>query len=1714
MVNFQNQTGVYFKLQKDLDLTDWIAENNPSQGWSPVGIESAPFKGIFLGNNHSISGLMINRTAQDYVGFFGVLDGATISNLTLKGTSVKGKTNVGAFCGKSENATITNVKVEFDEVNGTQTIGGFVGWAVSSTLKQVDLTCEQVSGSSSCVGGFVGSMSSSNVTTSIVNVSVRNTGLYTGGYVGMMGTSTLSAVKVTGNVVGRDETGGIAGVIGGTSSLTNQQYIGDLTGSTSVSGITGSLSESSSVSFISCLSKGKITATGDYVGGVVGVSEGACIAKMENCSHFGDIKGASKVGGLIGAQINVNVTEVPLATWEVRTSRSYSSGTTVKTLKEQVINGQMKNNPVINCTAIGNIQGTDYVGGIIGYEVASSGFTKTKTNTAFNCSDYLPADRSTRYFFHNGEFDFSDCLPTSLKFGNEYARNTLNLAITNSYYSGTITGNNNVGGLAGYKSGGTIERNYTQGAVFGASYVGGIVGQTNGEKSFEAYSTTTIKSNAAINSTVSATKSDIGRIFGKAETAYLVVGDLGSAEGNKSLTRTRVVKSGVVQEVADDNQNGSSVGPSLLKLKATYVAWGWDFDNNWTMLETECFPYKRYQAAPPVIKSDLVSQETTISGQSVDGGTVYMYYKDREPVSTGCTGNNWSFTTEPLQSGAPVQIYTDVEGKTPSYFTTATVGYPGSGTEADPYRVYTAEDLQGASNKGYYKLMNDIDLTQWIATNSPTEGWNPIGRNSGDATYFDGDGHKVTGLWTNTTKDYVGLFSNFSTGEIKNLSVEVAAGKKVKGGNYTGILIGRNANGKITNCSVKGNVEGTGYVGGIAGYVEQTEMSNLSQEGSVTAKDATTYAGGIVGYYRTGTFSNCNAQATVNAEGNSLSVGGLAGYAYCVKTNNCRATATVNAKGVSSDVGGLFGYTYSESITRSMADVNLTATGTSCHAGGVAGYSFTTLSLCLSKGTVTTTCTGNETYTGGLVGYQRGHVIENCYSTANVTGTYYTAGLVGYTFNTINKCYAKGDVQGVNFGAGVVGELDGSMAKLTNSVAVNNVLSLSAQTSWGSRVIGGYKNGCADPDESNYALSTMQVSLNNVPQKKTDDIVEGFAKTQAELMSSSTYMGLGWDFSTIWGIDEGSIYPYLLWEIDVNPVTEINLNKTSLLLAMGKSETLEATVLPMGATNKRLEWTSSNTNVVTVADGVVTAIAEGEAIVTAAATDASGVTATCKVTVTKNKDDAINALRALVADAQGLYDKSSEGSEIGQYAPGSRAALLKVIQDVNAKISDTMSDEVLTQCVSDMKAAIATFNSQKVSAGPDTDITQYDNTIYINKTEASMGATATLVINLKNTIDVAGYQFDLYLPEGLTFVEDEYGDADATMSEIRTSSKRTDLFSFAYQTDGALRILAASTKAYALTGNDGEVVQVKVNVAEGMENGDYPIIIKKIVISGNKDGESARVAYMKSTFTVSSYKLGDVDADGEVSVIDIVTTSRYILGQNPNPFVPAAADANGDNQIDVIDMISKIILNGGAASAANAEARGYYMDAAGNIDMESVKAEAGETIKTDVRLKSNVPVYGFQFDMELPEGVSLQDVSLADNGNNADMNILDFARLANGRYRVLCASTTFSAFTGNGETAIRLAIETENGVTEGDYSMNLSNIVLATEDNGIYPNDFAVPFQIGMPTGICEIGVDGNAEVDVYNASGMLVRSKVKACKCFNGLPKGIYIVNGKKFNK
>ena len=79
-------------------------------------------------------------------------------------------------------------------------------------------------------------------------------------------------------------------------------------------------------------------------------------------------------------------------------------------------------------------------------------------------------------------------------------------------------------------------------------------------------------------------------------------------------------------------------------------------------------------------------------------------------------------------------------------------------------------------------------------------------------------------------------------------------------------------------------------------------------------------------------------------------------------------------------------------------------------------------------------------------------------------------------------------------------------------------------------------------------------------------------------------------------------------------VTSVSLNSTSIELVEGTTQTLVATVSPSNAENQKVIWSSSNSSVASVTDGVVTAVKAGNATITVK-TDDGNKTATCNVTV-------------------------------------------------------------------------------------------------------------------------------------------------------------------------------------------------------------------------------------------------------------------------------------------------------------------------------------------------------------------------------------------------------------------------------------------------------------------------------------------------------------------
>lgn len=148
------------------------------------------------------------------------------------------------------------------------------------------------------------------------------------------------------------------------------------------------------------------------------------------------------------------------------------------------------------------------------------------------------------------------------------------------------------------------------------------------------------------------------------------------------------------------------------------------------------------------------------------------------------------------------------------------------------------------------------------------------------------------------------------------------------------------------------------------------------------------------------------------------------------------------------------------------------------------------------------------------------------------------------------------------------------------------------------KVMIGYPDGSFKP-ESKITRAEAVVALNNLlnyeeltSEANTEATTEATTETTTEPTTETTT------------------------EIEVVSVENLSVDQKAISLVVdGDTETIIATVTPENATNKDVNWTSSNTDVVTVNDGIITPVSVGTATITGVSVADESILATTEVTV-------------------------------------------------------------------------------------------------------------------------------------------------------------------------------------------------------------------------------------------------------------------------------------------------------------------------------------------------------------------------------------------------------------------------------------------------------------------------------------------------------------------
>ncbi len=205
---------------------------------------------------------------------------------------------------------------------------------------------------------------------------------------------------------------------------------------------------------------------------------------------------------------------------------------------------------------------------------------------------------------------------------------------------------------------------------------------------------------------------------------------------------------------------------------------------------------------------------------------------------------------------------------------------------------------------------------------------------------------------------------------------------------------------------------------------------------------------------------------------------------------------------------------------------------------------------------------------------------------------------------------------------------------------------------------------------------------------------------------------------------------------------------------------------------------------------------------------------------------------------------------------------------------------------------------------------QAHNKLVTSTAKGLQGGKAQLPILMDNEASIAGVQFKIRTPEGMTVGTDGSGDP-----KVSATSRVNGMTIMSAQREDYTQVLIYGI-GKNVKGNSGAIINVALDIANTLELGDYKVDIYDIVLTAT-NGLRITPFSVKSTVTLVDAESGDANHDGEVDVADIIAVANYILGRPSAQFDEIAANVNGDTSIDVADIIgiANIILHGRQALA-------------------------------------------------------------------------------------------------------------------------------------------------------------------------------------------------------
>tara|TARA_B110000046_G_scaffold117620_1_gene124485 strand:- start:490 stop:2907 length:2418 start_codon:yes stop_codon:yes gene_type:complete len=353
------------------------------------------------------------------------------------------------------------------------------------------------------------------------------------------------------------------------------------------------------------------------------------------------------------------------------------------------------------------------------------------------------------------------------------------------------------------------------------------------------------------------------------------------------------------------------------------------------------------------------------------------------------------------------------------------------------------------------------------------------------------------------------------------------------------------------------------------------------------------------------------------------------------------------------------------------------------------------------------------------------------------------------------------------------------------------------------------------------------------------------------------------------------------------------------------------------------------------------------------------------------------------------------------------------------------------------------------------------NEIYIGSGQGESNSEITIPVSISNMESFSGFQFDITLPNDVSYVEN---------STIFSSRSEDHTIAASMIDSNTLRFVSFSSSNTNFTGNDGEVFSFKI--IPNINSGTYTLPITNPIISNVELGDITSDVY-NGSFTINAPFLStsvQVVDYGNIPITEVQTTNitltntgaasliidELVFDSSKLSFpleVPTTLEVN--ESVTVVLEYAPIqigSLNENISIRNNSPEEQLIINVLADVfspnylSISDTNVFKGNSYEIPLNLVNNENIRAIQYDLNIPEGFifDLDNVVETSILNNFTTSI---SSLGNNNYRFIIYTVSNDFIISGDETILTLPIFVENTIDLGQYTFEISNIVLSSESN-------------------------------------------------------------------